>query len=392
LNSKDQASVSIEYYLKQLGAITPTLSASEERVLLKKWKDGDKDSFCQLVLHNQYIAIEEVLYLSGCGVEITDLIQEANLALIKALTKYKEKSNNTLKGYLHFYIFRLLESYICNKSSLVRIPANRFKTAYSQYEYNQINTSASVNMPINYHKNRDRNFQPDIEADRGDTITYFRCSDSILDIYSYEDDYSEESEIEIEDQLTRALGGLKDIERKIITLYYGLDDNQSYTLQEIGALMGFTRERARQIKEKALERLMHTSRRHHFLVIGELLGDDPPYDESEFAREIRDQSWLDPFNNLYEDVYKAEELLEHYIQSKRRSTAYPTVKNMSGTCRAIIIDTLQNSPGGCTTLELKLSVEFRFPKFKQSVFEHALRTAEGVISLGAGRYTYVKVK
>ena len=113
-------------------------------------------------------------------------------------------------------------------------------------------------MPINYHKNRDRNFQPDIEADRGDTITYFRCSDSILDIYSYEDDYSEESEIEIEDQLTRALGGLKDIERKIITLYYGLDDNQSYTLQEIGALMGFTRERARQIKEKALERLMHT--------------------------------------------------------------------------------------------------------------------------------------
>jgi RNA polymerase primary sigma factor len=383
---------SVEFYLKQLGTIKPTLSASEERILLKKWADGDHESWCQLVLHSQYIAIEEVLYFSGCGIEMADLIQEANLALMIALRKYDVNSTNTLKGYLHFYIFRLLEAYICNKSSLVRIPANRFKTAFSQYENNLIHTSGSVNMPVDYHKNRDRNFLPDTEVDESVSITYFRCSDSILDIYSYDDDYSEEMEIEIEDQLNRAMDGLKDKERRIITLYYGLGGSQPYTLQEIGTLMGFTRERARQIKEKALERLMHISRRPHFLVIGKLLGDDALYDESEFAGKMRDQSWLDPFNNIYEDVSSAEALLEQYVESKRRSTAYPTVKNMSGTCRAIIIETLQNSPGGCTTLELRLAVEFRFPKFKQSVFEHALRTAEGVISLGTGRYTYVKVE
>ena len=155
LPSTSYISDQINYYFQSIGKLD-RLGAQQERSLLSKLNDPDnlekKRALEKLVLGCQYLVIEEVLYFCESGIEYQDLIQQANLILVKALFQVAQTPNSIektpLKGYLHFRLYRYLTNYVYETVSLIRFPANRQKEIKENTEelsdYLEINLSSSI--------------------------------------------------------------------------------------------------------------------------------------------------------------------------------------------------------------------------------------------------------
>ncbi|MBD3338549.1 MAG: sigma-70 family RNA polymerase sigma factor [Candidatus Lokiarchaeota archaeon] len=385
-NSKSYDIYYTQLYLKGIGPIKK-LTAYQERKLIIKYKSGDINALHELVIKNQYIIIKIALSFINKGIELLDIIQEANVACILAINNYTFEKGN-FKNHLNRNIFRHLQNIAPGFYSIIRYPHNAI------YEINRF-----------FHNNQDDkiNSQPITKKLIKSDITTFKYS--LLNFISYNDfdtnaDFiSDRLDIELDSlsqhtfksvefklsffsfmqELRDVLKILDISDQKVIMWYYGLLDKKSYTYEEIGKKMNLTRERIRQIHNRALDRLKLKSRSDHLRIYLSLFYPDPE------LISFEGESIIHYGLNMSDQNY-AISLLKKYIKVRRRITPYPEIPNIAEACRELITEFLKQHGEPCSYNKIKDIVYEKYPLLKNGALVYALSTAEDIINIKRGLY------
>ncbi len=269
---KNRAEKSLEKYLEEIGEYSP-LPPDQEVALAKRIKRGDKDALDVLVRSNLRFVVSVAKEYQNQGLPMEDLINEGNLGLIKAAERFDETRGFKFISYAVWWIRQSILQALAEQSRIVRLPLNRvgainkigkmLDNLGQEYEREPRLDELAERMNMNSFelsetlRTSSRHLSLDAPFQQGD-------GNSLLDVLKNEhmappdEDLMEESlRLEIE----KVLATLTLREAKIIKLYFGIDQDRPLTLEEIGEIFNLTRERVRQIKEKALRKLRHKSRR-----------------------------------------------------------------------------------------------------------------------------------
>ncbi|MBN2425335.1 MAG: sigma-70 family RNA polymerase sigma factor [Calditrichaceae bacterium] len=266
--SKNQ---SLENYLREIGEVQ-LLTPEEEIELAQRIKENDQRALKKLVSANLRFVVSVAKSYQNYGLSLEDLINEGNLGLMKAAYRFDETRGFKFISYAVWWIKQSILQAIAEQSRLVRLPLNRVGTltkigkVYSmlEQEYEREPTPEEIATVL--------------EVDSGDITDTIKMatrsvsmdsplqknSDSrLIDIIQNQQDPEPDSEVmgeSLKEEVNHILSTLTAREAKILKLYFGLDGEKPPTLEEIGVKFKLTRERVRQIKEKALRRLRHSSR------------------------------------------------------------------------------------------------------------------------------------
>ena len=266
--SKNQ---SLENYLREIGEVK-LLTPAEEIELAKQIKQNDQRALKRLVSANLRFVVSVSKSYQNYGLSLEDLINEGNLGLMKAAYRFDETRGFKFISYAVWWIKQSILQAIAEQSRLVRLPLNRVGTltkigkVYSmlEQEFEREPTPEEIASVLEVES-----------GDISDTIKMAtrsvsmdsplqRNSDSrLIDIIQNQQDPEPDSEVmgeSLKEEVNHILNTLTGREARILKLYFGLDGEKSHTLEEIGVKFKLTRERVRQIKEKALRRLRHSSR------------------------------------------------------------------------------------------------------------------------------------
>lgn len=268
---RSRADQSLEKYLQEISEV-PLLSPSEEIDLAKKIRRGCERSLEKLTQANLRFVVSVAKQYQNQGLSLGDLINEGNLGLIKAATRFDETRGFKFISYAVWWIRQSILQALAEQSRVVRLPLNRvgalnkigkalssleqeFEREPSEgeiadrVEMTPYEVSDALKM-AGKHLSLDAPFSQDEESRLLDVIENqeLPTPDNLL--------LSESLRVEVE----RALDTLTEREAEVVKLYFGLGREHPLTLEEIGELFKLTRERVRQIKEKAIKRLRHASR------------------------------------------------------------------------------------------------------------------------------------
>lgn len=262
---------SLGSYLGEIASSHP-LSGSEEVALARRIKVGDEAARNQLVEANLRFVVSVAKEYQNRGVPLSDLISSGNMGLITAAERFDEEKGFKFISYAVWWIRQAILQTLAEQSRTVRLPLNKIGLLYRISRASRQLMQERVDAP----DPEDIAAQLDVTVEEvKETILHGRSvrsldatfreeeSQSLLDILP--DDRQESPEIEVmkgclRHQIESALDSLVGREAKIVSLYFGLDGEEPMTLDQIGMRFGLTRERVRQIKEKALHRLRHPSR------------------------------------------------------------------------------------------------------------------------------------
>jgi RNA polymerase primary sigma factor len=376
------------YYFQSIGKLKQ-LDAEQERYFLSRLNEPDeqikKMALEKLVLGCQYLVIEEVLYFCESGIEYQDLIQQANLILVRALFKVAQTPESIektpLKGYLHFRLYRYLTNFVYENVSVVRFPANRQKEVLENAEelgdYLESNVSCSVKRVVSDDIDRDpKHLWKEYPYFRIENIAVENISDIVTT-----SDYCHNV---IKGDLVYHLAFLSKIEEEIIKKYYGLNDYMALTLVEISKDYSLTRERIRQLKERAIEKLQHPSRKR-ILSSYNISYDHLLYSNNfELDRKIQFSGVLtDPPHNILTEDKKAYSMLRESTNPFRRINRIPGINNMASVCRNQIVRLLSEVDHPISKANITKSILEMFPSMSETIIEYAISTTDGIeISMG----------
>ncbi len=262
---------SIEKYLEEIGGFTP-LPPAEEIELTSRIRKGDSKALDKLVKANLRFVISVAKEYQGQGLPLQDLISEGNLGLIKAAQRFDETRGFKFISYAVWWIRQSILQALAEQSRVVRLPLNRVGAINKvgrvlerlEKEYGREPSMGEVadTMEMTDYEVADvlktsaRHLSLDepFKEDEGNNLLDVLESDK----YAPPDDsLMQES---LKEEIDKVLVTLKPREAEIIRLYFGLAGDRPLTLEEIGEHFQLTRERVRQIKEKALRRMRHRSR------------------------------------------------------------------------------------------------------------------------------------
>ncbi len=257
---------SLDVYLRDISRY-PLITQSEEVALAQRIHQGDQEALDTLVRSNLRFVVSVAKKYQNQGVSLADLINEGNLGLIRAAHKFDETKGIKFISYAVWWIRQSILQALAEQSRIVRVPLNRAgemhrmgrRTAALQQELGRDPTPGEVaegmgvdigdverTMQISQtHVSLDAPMTPGSEN---------RLLDYLPDAAERSADAATMENARTEG-IVNVFKSLRDREAKILRLYFGLDGPDPMTLEEIGAMMGITRERVRQIKEKALQRL-----------------------------------------------------------------------------------------------------------------------------------------
>lgn len=262
---------SLDQYLKEISAY-PLIDREEEGELAQRIRRGDREALEKLVNSNLRFVVSIAKKYQNQGVALADLINEGNLGLIRAAEKFDETRGVKFISYAVWWIRQAILQALAEQSRIVRVPLNRAG------ELHRIGKRSSA---LVQELGREPTVGElaeglDVDADELYKTMSIAMAHLSLDaplvpgednkLLDYlPDEYRPGPEQEAFEKALRtnveaALSTLKPREAKILRLYYGLDGEEAMTLEEIGQQLGVTRERVRQIKERALARLRHVSR------------------------------------------------------------------------------------------------------------------------------------
>ncbi|HEX7089778.1 MAG TPA: sigma-70 family RNA polymerase sigma factor [Longimicrobiales bacterium] len=262
---------SLDQYLKEISAY-PLLSREEEAELARLIKQGDEEALDKLVRSNLRFVVSVAKKYQNQGVALGDLINEGNLGLIRAARKFDETKGIKFISYAVWWIRQAILQALAEQSRIVRVPLNRAGALH------RIGRRSSVLLQELGREPTIEEIAEELELSHEEVQRTLAISQSHLSLDApitpgedsrlldyLPDQFSPGPDDETYDRalsttIEEALGTLKEREAKILRLYFGLDGQEPMTLEEIGSLLGITRERVRQIKEKALARLRHASR------------------------------------------------------------------------------------------------------------------------------------
>ncbi|MDT8341401.1 MAG: sigma-70 family RNA polymerase sigma factor [Longimicrobiales bacterium] len=262
---------SLDQYLKEI-SVYPLINREEEARLASLIHRGDEEALDKLVRSNLRFVVSVAKKYQNQGVPLPDLINEGNLGLIRAAHKFDETKGIKFISYAVWWIRQAILQALAEQSRIVRVPLNRAGALHRIGRQ-----SSSLLQELGREPTPDEIAQGlDISREEVERTLAISQSHLSLDapmtpgednrLLDYLPDQlspgpdDETYEQALKDTIEEALASLKEREAKILRLYFGLDDQEPMTLEEIGALLGITRERVRQVKEKALDRLRHASR------------------------------------------------------------------------------------------------------------------------------------
>ena len=267
----NRESQSLDKYLQEIGKVD-LLTPDQEIDLAIKIKKGDQAALETLTKANLRFVVSVAKQYQNQGLSLGDLINEGNLGLIKAAKRFDETRGFKFISYAVWWIRQSILQALAEQSRIVRLPLNRVGAlnkigkAYSNLEQeferepNALELAQELDMEVSEVadtlKISGRHVSMDAPFTQGEEN---RLLDVIENDQQPNPDYSLMTE-SLKSEIERALSSLTEREAEVIKLYFGLNKEHSLTLEEIGERFNLTRERVRQIKEKAIRRLRHASR------------------------------------------------------------------------------------------------------------------------------------
>ena len=267
----NRETASLDKYLQEIGKVD-LITAEEEVELAQRIREGDQIALEKLTKANLRFVVSVAKQYQNQGLSLPDLINEGNLGLIKAAQRFDETRGFKFISYAVWWIRQSILQALAEQSRIVRLPLNKIGSinkinkAYASIEQEEERApSASeiasfLDMSESDVKESQRNSgrhvsmdAPLVEGEDSNLYDVLRSGESPNPDRAL---LNASLSIEIE----RALETLTPREADVIRLYFGLDSKQALTLEEIGERFDLTRERVRQIKEKAIRRLKHASR------------------------------------------------------------------------------------------------------------------------------------
>ncbi|GAB2469299.1 RNA polymerase sigma factor RpoD [Hymenobacter qilianensis] len=267
----NRESQSLDKYLQEIGKVD-LLTPDEEVTLAQRIREGDQQALEKLTKANLRFVVSVAKQYQNQGLSLGDLINEGNLGLIKAAKRFDETRGFKFISYAVWWIRQSILQALAEQSRIVRLPLNRVGSL------NKISKSFSE-----LEQKFEREPSPEeiaevLELTTSEVVDTLKISgrhvsvdapfvqgeeNRLLDVLENEDEESPDTGLmndSLRKEVQRALSTLTKREADVITLYFGLNGEHSLTLEEIGEKFSLTRERVRQIKEKAIRRLRHTSR------------------------------------------------------------------------------------------------------------------------------------
>jgi len=268
----NRESQSLEKYLQEIGR-EELITAEEEVRLARKIKEGDQNALDRLTKANLRFVVSVAKQYQNQGLSLPDLINEGNLGLIKAAKRFDETRGFKFISYAVWWIRQSILQALAEQSRIVRLPLNqvgslnKISKAYSKLEQEferepSADEIASVlEMAPEEIKETMKNNGRHVSMDA--PLSNTEDGGSMYDVLMNDDLPSPEGGLineSLQKEIERALSTLTSREADVVRLYFGLSGQHPLTLEEIGEKFDLTRERVRQIKEKAIRRLKHTSR------------------------------------------------------------------------------------------------------------------------------------
>lgn len=267
----NRETASLDKYLQEIGKVD-LITADEEVELAQRIKAGDERALDKLTKANLRFVVSVAKQYQNQGLTLPDLINEGNLGLIKAAKRFDETRGFKFISYAVWWIRQSILQALAEQSRIVRLPLNKIgsinkinKTYAFLEQSNERPPSAEeiakeLDMTVNdvkeSMKNSGRHVSMDAPLVEGE-------DSNLYDVLRSGESPNPDKELlheSLRTEIERALETLTPREADVIRLYFGLGNQHPMTLEEIGETFDLTRERVRQIKEKAIRRLKHTSR------------------------------------------------------------------------------------------------------------------------------------
>ena len=268
----NRESQSLDKYLQDIGK-EELITAEEEVELAKRIKQGDQIALEKLTKANLRFVVSVAKQYQNQGLTLPDLINEGNLGLIKAAKKFDETRGFKFISYAVWWIRQSILQALAEQARIVRLPLNqvgslnKINKAYSkleqEYERPPSAEELAQVLEVPEDKVKESLSVSGRHVSMDAPLSQSEDGGSLMDVMANTDSPKADNSLMAESlqrEIERSLNTLTDKEREIIRLFFGIGMNHGLTLEEIGTKFNLTRERVRQIKEKAIRRLRHTSR------------------------------------------------------------------------------------------------------------------------------------
>jgi RNA polymerase primary sigma factor len=267
----NESNRSLSQYLEEIGKFEP-LHPSREVELAQAIKKGDRLAMKELVEANLRFVVSVAKDYQGQGLPLTDLINEGNMGLMKAAGRFDETRGFKFISYAVWWIRQSILQALAEHSRIVRLPLNRVGTISKITK-----TAEKLEAEVERSPNEEE-IGRNLEMSRDEVIDAMKISrrhhslnapfrdgdkNSLIDVIEDTGQIDPDEPLmaeSLKDEIRQSLDTLKDREQQVIKMYFGIDRDYALTLNEIGEEFNLTRERVRQIKEKAIRRLRHRSR------------------------------------------------------------------------------------------------------------------------------------
>ncbi len=267
----NRESQSLEKYFQEIGKVD-LITAEEEVQLMKRIRGGDQAALEKLVKANLRFVVSVAKQYHSGGMTLGDLINEGNVGLVKAATRFDETRGFKFISYAVWWIRQSIMQALAEQHRIVRLPVNRISAlnrisksfAELEQKYQRDPTVEELAELMEVDEDEiSQNMKISTRHVSVDAPMKVGEESNLLEVLENEDIDTPDSDLMVDSlrhEIQNILTLLTQREADVLSYYYGLNGKNSLTLEEIGLKFGLTRERVRQIKEKATQRLRHSSK------------------------------------------------------------------------------------------------------------------------------------